>query len=638
MSEPDYSDMTKVFYSRLPDVYRDEDAFQDHHLKKYIDSFCAQLQKVVDVYNRIDLTIESEGGQVGDSSDMLNPNAADKAWLEWIAQTLGITITFTNPTEAKVRDSIMPVVKKHTIAGLEQLAAAYLTNQRRVRIVEGKEEGELSFVVHPDDLYWNSLTRDQALLSANLFPLPSLSTTTRNLAGIANVNDATFEGATVVGDTTWVVDTPNATLDIDTIAAEGTKALKATVTADGVLTVGTEKHLLADVDIAASYGNMSASASIMSVGVSSYRLYLRFYDNSNDYVGQIESANYPSDGQWNTKTITGMVPTGATKYRLVVGSPGATENDVVYIDKINAWEGQVAVSWDSLYPAYDATLRASSYPYVEDPLGWFNTEEGSLYLSTFTSSIAAYDRAHFTNLSQNRGFIVWKEYNAAVPPAYGPDLPPWAVEGEARAGLQLLDMAPISEPADIRIGLKVQHPSIGDWWYNGAFDFGDQHLLIVEWYDADDLLLQVDTIQEAEQVGTTSWYQVGGAITPPEDATQISVYFSVPVNSNSTHFYMAEFEIANRYTGGQNDWGDPIDNFDPTKIVKEADMWQPWLTYVGYRYATTWDAIANWDDLLGTVIAHYKVGDDEYPIYYNDWRTFEVMAGFLESPTYDVIG
>ena len=112
MSEPDYTDMTEVFYSRLPDVYRDEDAFQDHHLKKYIDSFCAQLQKVVDLFNRIDLTIESEGGQVGDSSDLLNPSAADRAWLDWIAQTLGIKIDFTNPTEDKVRESIMPVIKK----------------------------------------------------------------------------------------------------------------------------------------------------------------------------------------------------------------------------------------------------------------------------------------------------------------------------------------------------------------------------------------------------------------------------------------------------------------------------------------------------------------------------------------------
>lgn len=127
MTAPVFSVTTERLYDKLPDVYRETDAQNDFQFKKY-------LAATVDTLGDIDLLVErlryrsqvemerrSRYAQrftvythpdrelgapaLGSTSDLVDPSAADTAWLPWLAQLVGVRID-PNESVATNRDAI----------------------------------------------------------------------------------------------------------------------------------------------------------------------------------------------------------------------------------------------------------------------------------------------------------------------------------------------------------------------------------------------------------------------------------------------------------------------------------------------------------------------------------------------------
>lgn len=126
-NEPHYSVTTERVYDRLPDVYRETDADQDYVFKKYISSVVDSLGDVFLLIERfryrsqIELEMRKRYSQrhttythedryvnappLGSTSDIVDPMSADKSWLPWLGQLVGVRINPNDP-EYDQRDSI----------------------------------------------------------------------------------------------------------------------------------------------------------------------------------------------------------------------------------------------------------------------------------------------------------------------------------------------------------------------------------------------------------------------------------------------------------------------------------------------------------------------------------------------------
>lgn len=88
--EPEFGTTTERLYDRLPGLYREADETHDHALKRYAALTVDQAADVEDLFDRIDYRDLAEGGAVGDTSDLVDPDTADGLWLPWLAQLVGV--------------------------------------------------------------------------------------------------------------------------------------------------------------------------------------------------------------------------------------------------------------------------------------------------------------------------------------------------------------------------------------------------------------------------------------------------------------------------------------------------------------------------------------------------------------------
>lgn len=124
---PTFSVTTERVYDKLPDVYRETDADNGYQFKKYISSVC-------DVLGDVDLLVErlryrsqielemrkryaqrfttyTHAGRVvnapalGSTSDLVDPRSADRNWLPWLGQLIGVYID-PNAQDFDARDAI----------------------------------------------------------------------------------------------------------------------------------------------------------------------------------------------------------------------------------------------------------------------------------------------------------------------------------------------------------------------------------------------------------------------------------------------------------------------------------------------------------------------------------------------------
>lgn len=137
MSEPMFSDATELFYDKLPGIYRHEDALNGWTLKCWISGIMDSFQDVDDLIERIKYTPLDDGMEEADlSSDLVDPDTADSAWLPWLAQLVGVQFTYAT-VDADKRMRIAGAIsgtQAGTMASIIQAAQSVLTGTKTVYV------------------------------------------------------------------------------------------------------------------------------------------------------------------------------------------------------------------------------------------------------------------------------------------------------------------------------------------------------------------------------------------------------------------------------------------------------------------------------------------------------------------------
>lgn len=154
MSAPTFSVTTERLYDRLPDMYREADAQNDYQFKKYIASIVDQLGDVDIAVERLRYrsqiememrkryaqrftTYTHEGRvlnapELGSTSDLVDPRSADRDWLRWLGQLVGVQIDVNMP-DLEARDAIQYASSGYRAGSkdaLEKAARGVLTGSR----------------------------------------------------------------------------------------------------------------------------------------------------------------------------------------------------------------------------------------------------------------------------------------------------------------------------------------------------------------------------------------------------------------------------------------------------------------------------------------------------------------------------
>lgn len=92
MAEPIFSTTMERLYDRLPEFYRTADEVYDWPLKRWLASVVDIHGEIDVLYDRINYIDPNDGGDPTDTSDLVDPTTADNAWLDWMAQLVGVTL------------------------------------------------------------------------------------------------------------------------------------------------------------------------------------------------------------------------------------------------------------------------------------------------------------------------------------------------------------------------------------------------------------------------------------------------------------------------------------------------------------------------------------------------------------------
>lgn len=140
MARPVVHAHTERLYARsIPGVYRDADEAQaggpsGYPFLRYLDLIGAQAGELEDLYDRINYVPLEDGGAPGDTSELVDPDLADAAWLPWLAQLVGVRLRPLQ-TEAEQRASIAGAStgwRAGTRSAIEAVAATTLIGARDV--------------------------------------------------------------------------------------------------------------------------------------------------------------------------------------------------------------------------------------------------------------------------------------------------------------------------------------------------------------------------------------------------------------------------------------------------------------------------------------------------------------------------
>jgi hypothetical protein len=107
---PVFSGFVERLYGRLPDHYRESDeelaaGAAGYPLKRFLALLGDQAGAVEALMDRIDFRPLDEGGIAGDTSELVDFELADVAWLDWLAQLVGVALE-PKLTEPERRDAI----------------------------------------------------------------------------------------------------------------------------------------------------------------------------------------------------------------------------------------------------------------------------------------------------------------------------------------------------------------------------------------------------------------------------------------------------------------------------------------------------------------------------------------------------
>lgn len=136
MSEPTYEQTTETIYDRLPEVYRTYDKQNDYALKKFISAVGDQMGYVEGLLNRFETNTPDDPGTDHDS-ELTDPYKADSAWLNWLAQLVGVQFP-PLATDVQKRDLIADPSAGYeagTKDSLKTVVAGYLKANAPIELI-----------------------------------------------------------------------------------------------------------------------------------------------------------------------------------------------------------------------------------------------------------------------------------------------------------------------------------------------------------------------------------------------------------------------------------------------------------------------------------------------------------------------
>lgn len=135
MTEPIYSEDGERLWERLPQTYRTEDDTNNWQMKRYLSGTTDQLGEIGVLIDRINY-IDPPEGEPGDTSDLVDPNAADVEWLPWLAQLLGVRVLSGNEAADRAKLSSPAKFQAGTKSAIRVAAQNVLSGEKHVEVYD----------------------------------------------------------------------------------------------------------------------------------------------------------------------------------------------------------------------------------------------------------------------------------------------------------------------------------------------------------------------------------------------------------------------------------------------------------------------------------------------------------------------
>lgn len=138
MPAPVVGATTTRLYARLPEYLRASDAELDYPLLRFLSLVVDQASEVEELLDRWQVFTPDEGGDPGDTSELVDPDLADAEWLPWLGQQVGAKLR-PAMSEAETRANIAGAStgwQAGTRAGIAAAARDALTGNRTVDVIQ----------------------------------------------------------------------------------------------------------------------------------------------------------------------------------------------------------------------------------------------------------------------------------------------------------------------------------------------------------------------------------------------------------------------------------------------------------------------------------------------------------------------
>lgn len=167
------SELTGAVYGALPQMFRDADEALGYPLLTY---YAAQLEQLAAVYallDRFNFIAPDEGGGYA-TSDLIDPQLGDAAWLPWQAQLYGVLLDRSQP-EATQRDAVgdrRSGWRRGTAASMIAAAQTVLTGTKSCIVLPhyGGDAWTIGLQVVPDEAPADPNVIIDAVLAADAKP------------------------------------------------------------------------------------------------------------------------------------------------------------------------------------------------------------------------------------------------------------------------------------------------------------------------------------------------------------------------------------------------------------------------------------------------------------------------------------
>lgn len=362
MTEPTFDYTTEKLYYSLPDVFRTEDEEQSYTLKKWLSGIAGVQQGVRTLIERFSY-VPPEDGDGYRTSDLVDPETADPAWLSWLAQLVGVQLstTLSVPDQrTQIEESVLGI-KAGTKDAIAAAARTVLVGEKSVKVFD-----------HSDNI---------SIGTASQWSICLLTKDSETLKNAVPVDQSTFSSTNGWNSNSWFVN----------------RVGNATWTTTGMTaSTGTTNPLLASYDTFSGSGNTYVSAtatpgvsyegSVMlrcSDGLATTATLDLVFLNGTTQVGISTAPVSGLNTNWKQFRVSGVAPasTTAVRLRLTRAATGVLEvsnksiapgTNTVYFDSTFAGTS-VEDSSGSTLPIVNYWRNASF-----DVAGGYNVANGTL--------------------------------------------------------------------------------------------------------------------------------------------------------------------------------------------------------------------------------------------------------------------